>query len=277
MDYSYTQYFQDAFTPEQALDISYAEVVFERYNYSEYVDVLNDLMMTYDEYDRSIFPSLMYSAILTPINQLLELVGIELQDEVLLNDRCVILMALKVFEELDNYDIIENIIYSPIPNSVKFSFIVSECSVMDVDDVLAGIVSIKDSLISNLTSLIGKSDPSKKRTASAVIRQLKDFNRFMGKETLGISLIKHGIIVGMPFGYYMRTYSKALPIDLMAERYPDLYSLVLLSEAGSESPMLVIRDYLSTIEADSKILEQVTKLDTDFKNYVKEFERHVSK
>jgi hypothetical protein len=81
----------------------------------------------------------------------------------------------------------------------------------------------------------------------------------------------------MPFGYYIRTYSKALPVDLMAERYPDLYSLALLSETGSESPMLVIRDFLTTIEADAKILEQITKLDTDFKNYVKEYERHVAK
>jgi hypothetical protein len=186
-------------------------------------------------------------------------------------------MALKVFEELDNYDIIENIIYSSLPNSVKFSFIISECSVMDVDEVLAGIAYIKDSLITKLTSLIGKSDQSKKRAASGVINQLKNFNRFMGKETLGISLIKHGIIISMPFGYYMRTYSKALPIDMIADRYPDLYSVALLSETGSVNPMLVIRDYLSTIEADSKILEQVTKLDTDFKNYVKEFARHVSK
>jgi hypothetical protein len=270
MEYTYIDYFSDNYTPEQFLVVTYAESVFEKYNYVVYVDNLNDLMMTSETYEPTDFSSLMYDCILSPINMLLETIGIFTTEDTTLRMKCDILIALKVFEELEDYSFSENTLLSTLPNVEKLATLLSDYSILEVDEYMVNIDSVETKLIDNLLAMV---KPNTNRTIklNSIYATLKQFNKFVApRETLAILSIRHGLLVGLPFSYYMGIFSKVITTENLGGKYEDLYSIALMTVTGSNSPVMLLKDYLEEIEADNAIVSRIIKLDNDFNTFKRE-------
>jgi hypothetical protein len=270
MEYTYIDYFSENYTPEQFLVVTYAESVFEKYNYVDYVDDLNDLMMTSESYEPTDFSSLMYNCILSPINGLLEAIGIFTTEDTTLRTKCDILVALKVFEELEDYSFSENILLSTLPNVEKLATLLSNYSILEADEYMVNIDSVETKVIDNLLSLVKPSTNTPVKLNS-IYTTLKQFNKFVApKETLAILSIRHGLLVGLPFSYYMGIFSKVITTENLGDKFEDLYSIALMTVTGSNNPVLLLKSYLEEIEADNAVVSRIIKLDNDFNTFKRE-------
>jgi hypothetical protein len=228
-------------------------------------------MMTSENYEPTDFYGLMYNCILSPINKLLEVIGIFTTKDATLRMKCDILIALKVFEDLEDYSFSENILLSNLPNVEKLATLLSDYSILDIDEYMVNIESVETKVIDNLLSLVKPNNSNKTTGLNSIYATLRKFNKFVApKETLAILAIRHGLLVGLPFAYYMGIFSKVITTENLGDRYDDLYSIALMTVTGSNNPILLLKSYLEEIEADEAIISRIIKLDNDFNTFKRE-------
>lgn len=255
---------------------------FYEYNqaYAGFIDILtNQGNISNDELKDSFVKELH-----TKLDYILEQHTLKLIESATIAQKNDILSSLAHIQKLEDYTGIIRILESFANDDEQLSIILSDATMMDQTEVLSLIESFNPSTLSRLKDFIYQKEDESKQSGEVqlnLLENLKLFNTFANKESLGALMLKSGTLLGDRF----ITYYPFIEDDIAVKGDNDqtalnFLSVLYLSADGYNSPLLVYRKYsfqvlkdlnlVSVIEV--KLLDLIGKY-TEFRNNHNEAKR----
>ena len=204
------------------------------------------------------------------VTWLLTMHSIKTSEDILLIEKVEICDALFEFENYEDKDSIDKILESDLGNAEKLCEILALLTPYNVEKLLSIISDVDDNLISSLNDKNLLITTEELKTAEQVSKQIRNYSKFKvfikNKETFADQFFINLTTVGLSFSDYFNLYLqhvKDKDLNSTEEISLDLIGLCLLSNE-EQSPINIIREYLSKITQDANISTKIDMYVTKF-------------
>lgn len=272
-DQTYMMYFLERTTPQEYLLIQEAERILEKKDRLNYIFDLEILLNRSEDMSSDILFYEMLTVIKLAVINAIKEYDVILTEDATFKDQITVLNFLSNVQELTDTEYIEEVLFSNMTPNEMLAEMIGYYSIENVERLIPIISSVS---VLSLTQLIYKPSNTPQRVSNEnYYKRLKQFNDFSKVTTIGVLLVRNGIILGQSFGFYFNKVKAVFNQTGLKGHELDIYSLVLLTNIGNTNPMLVLKDFIDTFIEDEEFSNNISKIDQDFNIYLKENENEV--
>lgn len=274
IDYDLDNYIRNNFIEGFSAVILKALELLISVNDKEIETKLLNIVINSTDVESSLVQDTFLKTLLDSVTKVIELHGLKLSNEATLKESTEILCSLFFILHLEDYSFLRNLLDSDLESIEKLDTIFSEYSLLEEGESLNLVEEISDTLFERMSMLVDeklaldlKNDvvPEKK-----VLKDFKLFNKFVGKDNLGLVLVSSGYKVGSSLTIYLNDPTvqelfcrKMEPVDIV-----NMVSVILLSSDSLDGVLFTLdkklSSYLSVYNDIPSLKEKVGILVSDF-------------
>lgn len=274
IDYDLENYIRKHFIEGFSSVILKALEILISINDKEIETKLLNMVLGSDNQEASMVQDTFVNTLEKSVIKAIELHGLKLSSDTTLRESTEMLCCLFFILYLEDYTFLRNLLDSDLEPFEKLDIIFSEYSLLEEGETFSLMEEIDDNLFERMSSLADEKmsldleedlDPEKK-----VLNDFKLFTKFVGKDTLGLSLVETGYVAGSSLSVYLpnpdvqELFSRKMePIDIV-----NLVSVIMLSRESLNGIIFTLdknlSTYLSTYNEVPSLKDRIGILVSDF-------------
>lgn len=251
-------FIKEAYIPDLQKDLLDSLDLFESFNYMVIYDRLQAVLDNSSNIPGLIFDKFI-SIITETQNHILEAHTIKASGSI--EDKNIILTALSLVQDLEDYTGIINILESFEDDTVKLCSIIDDLTGRDITTLLPLIDDFNPSILDMLKQHINTKEQLKSKGIKPnldIISIFKAFIEVCGKDNIGFHLITNGILLEEPIHYYLPFIIRELQEDKQNLAI-NLLSVVYISKDGISNTLELCKEVYSDIGLE---LSEITSLES---------------
>lgn len=221
-----------------------------------------------------------YIRLVSYITFILQSHGIKLNDEATLREMNEILDAIKILQNLLDYEEVYDVIEMDIDEFTKFARIFELTSCLTESRIKDIVEDFDDDFIMSLKYLIKQTKKINESyiyndsdTKTKIIANARKFNKFIKEApTLGVQMLDQGLLIGEEFNLYIPYIEEHLiTIKDVKALATNLYSVIILSSDGFANPLLCYKNNINKLSLSP---ETINNIEVAYNNFAAEYESY---
>lgn len=243
---------------------------FELFDLFEYPDAeLNfiNLLMTEDHDSPQAIQDHFTTFIHEQLDYILHAHLVKLNESVYLHQKVALVDGLFAIQHLNDYSSIVHALESSLDDEEKFSEVISHCCSLQPMAVMSVLQSVDGGMLNNLKQFINEREVEEGKTMTSftelqkkIIDNIRLFKMYMGdRHAIAFMMVDANVIIGQPLERYVTFIEDVLKNDDHDQLAIDIFSLLLMTDEGINSPIQCFRKHTGLLLDD---LHSVSRIDT---------------
>ena len=277
MDELISNFIDMKYTLELGYELQRSLQIFDYFEYRDPYPNIENLIMTCDDKDTAEVADQVAKVIKDGIDYLYKAHSITLADDVPLDKRNELLLAICIYMKLDDYTVPLTILYSDREDMEKFSDIFTDICTLSEIDIYDMIEDIDPSFFSIMKEYAeGKSEDEQYnltgRHSTDCVESIRLFKELYGDAAIGVQMATAGTLLGSAFTTYLGYVRNELidPNDIKKTGL-NILSVLLLSSNGNNAPLVTYKKYIDSITDNMDLVQKleatIIGLYSEFENY----------
>lgn len=246
MDELIDSFLESYFTDEFIVEVKRSFSLFDFFEYNQafagFVDIISEQgnVTTDDLKDRFVIE------LQTKLDYILTQHEVKLVEDTTVYQKNEIILALAHLQNLEDYTGIIRCLESNRSDEEQFATIISDTSMLSIEEVLTVLEYINPSTLETLKEFIYAKENEQEQSNVIPVDLLTNFKLFHGlngKNTLGAQLVENGVLMGSRFETYLDYISTDIVTTDINQTALNILSSIYLSIDGYNSPLLVYRKH----------------------------------
>jgi hypothetical protein len=285
MDPLIEDFIKETFHPDMADTITHSFKLMTDFGLEDHQSEMINLLMSDDLLEPQTLQDQFLQMVLNKLRELEVAHTLVLSPEISLWDRNEILSGLFAIQHLNDYSLIVTALETTLDPEEKLAEALAHCCALSADRIVSLVEHIDPLTLSRLQEFIHQREVNSGKVITCftelqkrIIENLRLFKAYCAHEkiehAMGVRMVETGMLMGQPLEHYMPFVSEALEHDNVRQLAIDIFSLLMITDDGSNNPLVAYKKHSGQFFDDLNLISQVDSVMISISGAFESFKNH---